>query len=107
MGVAYSKSFHSGKLLSDKKKQEKFRRTQKFLAPALTCNTVVSVCGQQVLSDTIGTIKTFHLQVSTHINRQKEENITHIQTNSPRHKGILTPPTFVWRGGTVTLSQET
>lgn len=80
-------------------KQEHFGRAQTFAAPGLTLHTVVSACGQQVLFYTIRTVKTFHLQVITHINRQNEENITYVQTHSPGHKSILTPPTFVRWGG--------
>lgn len=63
-----------------------------------------SLCSTSfILHNKNNTIKTFHLQVITHINRQKEENITDVQTYSPGHKSILTPPTFVlggwWWGG--------
>lgn len=81
-------------------KQEKIRRKKYFHHQPLTLHTVVSVCGQQVLFYTIRAIKTFHLQVITHINRQNEVNITYVQTYSPGHKSILAPPTFV-RGGCV------
>lgn len=63
---------------------------------------MVSVGARPVLFYTIRTIKTFHLQVITHINRQNEENITDVQTYSPwtqKHSHPSHLCSGVWGGG--------